>query len=100
MDEFRHEAYENARIYKECTKNWHDKHILKHEFKAGKNVLLYNSRLKLFPGKLRSRWSSPFIVTQVFPSGIVEVSNNTKGTFKYATSKFKKEREMLEKMCF
>lgn len=66
MDEFRHEAYENARIYKEGTKNWHDKHILKHEFKVGKNVLLYNSRLRLFPDKLISCWSAPFIVTQVF----------------------------------
>ena len=27
LDEFRNEAYENARIYKEKTKAWHDKHI-------------------------------------------------------------------------
>ncbi|GLU07084.1 hypothetical protein SLE2022_240580 [Rubroshorea leprosula] len=82
MDEFRQEAYENAKIYKERTKKWHDKHILKREFAVGDKVLLYNSRLRLFPGKLRSRWSGPFMVTRIFPYGVVEVSHDTKGTFK------------------
>ncbi|GKV46874.1 hypothetical protein SLEP1_g53835 [Rubroshorea leprosula] len=82
MDEFRHEAYENAKIYKERTKKWHDKHILKREFAVGDKVLLYNSRLRLFPGKLRSRWSGPFMVTRIFPYGVVKVSHDTKGTFK------------------
>ena len=66
LDEFRNEAYENARIYKEKTKAWHDKHITRKEFTAGQQVLLFNSRLKLFPGKLKSRWSGPFTVTKVF----------------------------------
>ena len=52
MDEFRNATYENARIYKAYTKHWHDKHILKREFQVGQNVLLYNSRLRLFLGKL------------------------------------------------
>ena len=69
LDEFRNEAYENARIYKEKTKAWHDKHIARKEFEAGQQVLLFNSRLKLFPGKLKSRWSGPFTVTQVFSHG-------------------------------
>ena len=51
----RNEAYDNARIYKEKTKKWHDQNILRREFKAGEQVLIYNSRLKLFPGKLKSR---------------------------------------------
>ena len=67
LDEFRNEAYENARIYKEKTKAWHDKHITRKEFMAGQQVLLFNSRLKLFPGKLKSRWSGPFTVTKSFP---------------------------------
>ena len=54
LDEFRNEAYENARIYKEKTKAWHYKHITRKEFTAGQQVLLFNSRLKLFPGKLKS----------------------------------------------
>ena len=57
LDEFRNEEYENARIYKEKTKAWHDKYIMRKEFEAGQRVLLFNSRLKLFLGKLKSRWS-------------------------------------------
>ena len=89
LDEFRNEAYENARIYKEKTKAWHDKHITRKEFTAGQQVLLFNSRLKLFPGKLKSRWSGPFTVMKVFPHGGVEVSHPEKGTFRVATQRLK-----------
>ncbi|KAJ4700581.1 Retrovirus-related Pol polyprotein [Melia azedarach] len=82
MEEFRNDAYENARIYKERTKKWHDKHIMRRDFLVGQKVLLYNSRLRLFPGKLRSRWSGPFTVLRVFLYGAVEVHHDTKGTFK------------------
>ena len=82
LDEFCNEAYENARIYKEKTKVWHDKHIMRKEFEVGQRVLLFNSRLKLFPGKLKSRWSGPFKVTQVFPHGGAEIMHPEKGTFK------------------
>ena len=54
LDEFRNEAYENAHIYKEKTKAWHDKHITRKEFEVVQQVLLFNSRLKLFLGKLKS----------------------------------------------
>ena len=57
LDELRNESYNNARIYKDRTKRWHDKMIMRREFSPGQQVLLYNSRLKLFPGKLKSRWS-------------------------------------------
>ena len=56
LEELRNEAYDNARIYNEKTKKWHDRKILRREFKIGEQVLLYNSRLKLFPGKLKSIW--------------------------------------------
>ncbi|XP_035544630.1 uncharacterized protein LOC118348012 [Juglans regia] len=82
MDEFRHASYENALIYKERTKRWHDRHTLKRNFEVGQRVLLHNSRLRLFPETLRSRWSRPFTVTGVFPYGAVEVSNDSKHTFK------------------
>ncbi|PIN00194.1 DNA-directed DNA polymerase [Handroanthus impetiginosus] len=52
LDEFPLQAYENAKIYKERTKRWHDKKILERHFEPGQYVLLFNSRLKLFPGKL------------------------------------------------
>ena len=85
LDEFRNEAYENARIYKEKAKSWHDKHITRKEFTAGQQVLLFNSRLKLFPEKLKSRWSRPFIVTKVFSHGGAEVTHPEKGTFTVTT---------------
>ncbi|KAL4319623.1 hypothetical protein GQ457_18G014050 [Hibiscus cannabinus] len=76
LEEFRLQAYESARLYKEKTKRWHDKHIMPHHFHEGQQVLLYNSRLKLFPGKLKSRWSGPFLVHKVYPYGVVEIKKD------------------------
>ena len=45
-------------------------------------MLLYNSRLRRFPGKLKSRWSGQFTVTIIFYYGTVEVTHPKKGTFK------------------
>ena len=59
LEELRNEAYDNARIYKEKTKRRNDQKILRREFRAGGQVLLYNSGLKLFQRKLKSRWSGP-----------------------------------------
>jgi len=67
-------AYENALIYKEQTKKYHDRSLVSREFYAGQPVLLFNSRLKLFPGKLKSKWSGPFIVKNVSQHGAVEVT--------------------------
>ncbi|KAL4317924.1 hypothetical protein GQ457_18G009250 [Hibiscus cannabinus] len=76
LEEFRLQAYESARFYKEKTKRWHDKHIMPQHFHEGQQVLLYNSRLKLFPVKLKSRWSSPFLVHKVYPYGAVEIKKD------------------------
>ena len=73
LEEFRSEAYENAHLYKEKTKRWHDNCILRREFHPGQQVLLYNSRLRLFPGKLKLRWSGPFQIKQMFPFGAVKL---------------------------
>ena len=72
LEELRNEAYESSRMYKEKTKAFHDKMISKKHFVVGQKVLLYHSRLKLFPGKLRSRWVDPFVITNVFHHGAVE----------------------------
>nr|XP_027067481.1 uncharacterized protein LOC113693100 [Coffea arabica] len=82
LEEHRLHAYENAKIYKEKIKYWHDKHIIPKKFQVGQNVLLFNSRLRLFPGKLKSRWSGPFEVTQVFPHGAVEIKGENGSPFK------------------
>ncbi|KAL4303456.1 hypothetical protein GQ457_10G011730 [Hibiscus cannabinus] len=57
LEEIQHAAYDNAKIYKEKTKKWNDRKILPKEYRPGQQVLLFNSRLKLFPGKLKSRWN-------------------------------------------
>nr|XP_029148781.1 uncharacterized protein LOC112748544 [Arachis hypogaea] len=64
------EAYENFRLYKERMKAVHDKNIRGKEFKAGDLVLVYNSRLRLLPGKLRSRWEGPYQVEKEEPYGV------------------------------
>ncbi|KAK8680591.1 hypothetical protein V6N13_109533 [Hibiscus sabdariffa] len=76
LEEFRLQAYESARLYKEKTKRWHDKHIMPQHFHEGQQELLYNSRLKLFLGKLKSRWSGPFLVHKVYPYGAVEIKKD------------------------
>ncbi|CAN6687769.1 unnamed protein product [Malus baccata var. baccata] len=50
LDEIRHEAYDNASIYKQKTKAFHDNMIRGKSFSIGQKVLLFNSRLRLFPG--------------------------------------------------
>ncbi|XP_021768952.1 uncharacterized protein LOC110733244 [Chenopodium quinoa] len=82
LDEFRLSAYDSARIYKEKTKKWHDKRILPREFARGDKVLLFNSRLKIFPGNFKSRWSGPFTVTKVNKFGSVELVNDKGEEFK------------------
>ena len=82
LDELRHNAYDSSRIYKEKTKAWHDKHQLHNELKPRQQVLLFNSRLKLFPEKFKLRWFGPFVITQVFPYGSVELMHPKRGRFK------------------
>ncbi|XP_070002395.1 uncharacterized protein [Nicotiana sylvestris] len=83
LDEFRYLAFESMRLYKERMKRLHDKYIVERNFNPGDMVLLYNSRLRLFSGKLKSRWSRPFRVVELFPLGSVEiVSGKDSHTFR------------------
>jgi len=75
LEEIQNNAYENARIYKEKTKTLHDRMITRKEFHVGDKVLLYHSFLKLFPRKLRSCWVGPFVVSNVFLYGAVEITS-------------------------
>ena len=79
LEEFRYQAYENARLYKERTKKWHDKKISFKRFEPGQQVLLFNSRLKLFPGKLKTRWSGPFVISKVSPFNAIELLEPSDG---------------------
>ncbi|GJX09701.1 reverse transcriptase domain-containing protein [Tanacetum coccineum] len=74
LNELRDQAYENSLIYKERTKKLHDSKIKNRIFNVGDRVLLFNSRLKIFSRKLKTRWSGPFTITKVFPYGTIELS--------------------------
>ena len=89
LEELREMAYENSRIYKKCTKKWHDAKVKINSFQERDQVLLFNSRLKLFPRKLKSRWSGPFVVSHVYPYGAVEVCNTRGEKFKVNGQKLK-----------
>ena len=78
--EIQNDAYENSKIHKVRIKKFHDKKILRKTF-DGQKVLLYNSRLHLFNGKLRSRWSGPFIMKHVYPYGALDIMNPMNAMF-------------------
>ena len=82
LEELKNETYDNARIYKDKTKKWHDQKILRKEFRVGEIILLYNSKRKLFPRKLKSRWSGPYTVVVVTPFGAVTLKTNYGDEFK------------------
>ncbi|GJW80051.1 hypothetical protein Tco_0144026 [Tanacetum coccineum] len=82
LNELRDHAYENSLIYKEKTKRIHDSKIKNRVFNVGDRVLLFNSRLKIFSGKLKTHWSGPFTVTQVFPYALFRLSQNSRPNFK------------------
>ncbi|GJZ08250.1 reverse transcriptase domain-containing protein [Tanacetum coccineum] len=82
LNELRDQDYENSLIYKEKTKKIHDSKIKNHVFNVGDQVLLFNSRLKIFSGNLKTRWTGPFTVAQVFPYRTVELSQTNGPNFK------------------
>ncbi|GJS98345.1 reverse transcriptase domain-containing protein [Tanacetum coccineum] len=82
LNELRDQAYENSLIYKERTKKLHDSKIKNRIFNVGDQVLLFNSRLKIFSGKLKTRWSGPFTITEVFPYGTAKLSHTDGSNFK------------------
>ncbi|GKF22753.1 reverse transcriptase domain-containing protein, partial [Tanacetum coccineum] len=75
LSELRDQAYENS-------KRIHDAKIKNRIFNVGDQVLLFNSILKILSGKLKSRWSGSFTISQVFPYGTVELSQNSRPNFK------------------
>nr|GEU64138.1 reverse transcriptase domain-containing protein [Tanacetum cinerariifolium] len=82
LNELHDHAYKNSLIYKEKTKRIHDSKIKNRVFNVGDRVLLFNSRLKIFSGKLKTRWSGPFTIVKVFPYGTVKISQANGSNFK------------------
>nr|GEU86687.1 reverse transcriptase domain-containing protein [Tanacetum cinerariifolium] len=82
LNELCDHAYENSLIYKEKTKRIHDSKIKNRVFNVGDRVLLFNLRLKIFSGKLKTRWSGPFTIAKGFPYGTVKLSQANGPNFK------------------
>nr|GEZ41545.1 reverse transcriptase domain-containing protein [Tanacetum cinerariifolium] len=82
LHELRDQAYENSLIYKEREKKLHDSKIKNRIFNVGDQVLLFNFRLKIFSGKLKSCWSGPFTITKVYPYGTAKLSHADGSNFK------------------
>ena len=76
LEELRNDAYLNLKIAKEKMKKWHDQPIAHKNFNQGDQVLLYDSKLHLFPGKLKSRRTGPFVIQQVYPNRAVDLLNS------------------------
>jgi hypothetical protein len=95
LEEMRNDAYDCARMYKARMKKAHDQNILRRSFEPSQKVLLYNSHLHLFPGKLRSRWTSPFIVRSMSSYGGIEIEDPKNGsTFKVNGQRLKPVLEL------
>nr|GFA45319.1 reverse transcriptase domain-containing protein [Tanacetum cinerariifolium] len=66
----------------ERTKKLHDDKIKNRIFNVGAQVLLFNSRLKIFSGKLKSHWSSPFTISEIYPYGTAKLIHPDGYSFK------------------
>ncbi|GJS03469.1 reverse transcriptase domain-containing protein [Tanacetum coccineum] len=91
LAELRDGAFENTRIYKERTKKWHDSRLRgDKDFKVGDKVLLYNSRLKMYLGKLKSKWSGLNIAKTVYPHRAIEITDKDGFSFQVKGKRLKK----------
>ena len=75
LEELRNDAYFNSKIAKDKQKKWDDQLITRNTFNQGDHVLLYDSKLHLFLGKLKSRWTGPIIIHQAYLNGSVDHLN-------------------------
>nr|CAN70203.1 hypothetical protein VITISV_010325 [Vitis vinifera] len=103
MEELRNNAYINSKVAKQKRKKWHDQLISNKEFQEWQKVLMCDTRLHIFPGKLKSRWIGPFIIHRVYSNGVVDlVNSNGKDSFrvngyrlKPFMESFKSEKEAI-----
>nr|GEY91385.1 reverse transcriptase domain-containing protein [Tanacetum cinerariifolium] len=82
LNELCDQAYENSLIYKEKTKRIHDSKIKDRVFNISDRVLIFKSRLEIFSGKLKARWSGPFTISYVYPYGTFELAQPDMPNFK------------------
>nr|GFA45886.1 reverse transcriptase domain-containing protein [Tanacetum cinerariifolium] len=90
LSKLRDQAYENSLIYKERTKKLHDEKIKNCIFNVGDQVLLFNSRLMIFLGKLKSCWSGPFTIAEIYPYGTTKLVHPDGCNFKVNCHRLKR----------
>jgi hypothetical protein len=107
QEEWREKAYHSAKIYRERTKRWHDKRIIKKEFNPGDHVLRFYSRVRLFGhGKLRIKWDGPYKVVNSSSHGAVTLQDDEGTLFKVNGQRLRlflepnKESEVLDEIDF
>ncbi|XP_070004091.1 uncharacterized protein [Nicotiana sylvestris] len=96
LDEFRFHVYSSSSLYKDKMKYLHDKYARSKKFKVADLVLLFNSRLRLFPGKLKSKWTGPFEVVHVTPFGALDLKNKNGEVFKVNGNRVKHYLEKFD----
>ena len=82
-------AYECLSLYKEKMKKYHDQKIEKHDILVGDLVLFLDYKMRLFPGKLMSKWTGPYLITQLFLHGAVDLENKEGMRFKVTEQRIK-----------
>lgn len=75
MDEFRICSYKSSTLYEEKMKLYHKPKIKKRDLIASDMILLFDSRIKLFQGKLKSRWKDTYRVVTVFAFDAIVLEN-------------------------
>ena len=75
--------------HKEKMKKETEQKNAKQDFMVGDLVLVDSSGVPCLPGKLKSKWTGPYLITQVFPHGAVELIAK-KGV------RFKKNRDRIK----
>ena len=75
LEELRNDVYLNSKIAKDKLKRWHDQLIAHKHFQNGDQVFLYDSKLHVFLDKLKSRWTGPFTIQEVYLNGSVDLLN-------------------------
>ncbi|XP_042059565.1 uncharacterized protein LOC121804086 [Salvia splendens] len=76
LEELRLESFDAAMWYKEKTKLWQDKNLWVKELQIGQKELLFHSRLKLMPGKSKSKWTGPYTVVAVRANRAMELQGS------------------------
>ena len=79
LEELRLQAYDEGIAYKDKLKRFHDKNILRKEFKEGDKVMMFKARLKILPGKFKTRWEGPYEVVKAYPYGALELLDGVTG---------------------